>query len=216
MSSEEKAGRKIEIVIATTNKGKLAELRQMLAGYPVNIRGLDEFDAPQDFKETGKTFAENARLKAIHYAEILDRWVLADDSGLEVDALNGEPGVFSARFAGQTGPHSDQANNQKLIKLLADVPAAKRTARFRCCLCLSSRDKILIEVEGSVEGVIAKEPQGDNGFGYDPLFYLPNKGKTVAQLPPEEKNAISHRGQALKKLLSSLESLLKKPAKTED
>jgi len=212
MSSEEKAGYKIEIVIATTNKGKLAELRQMLAGYPVIIRGLDEFDKIQDFKETGETFAENARLKAIYYAGLLDRWVLADDSGLEVDALNGAPGVFSARFASQTGPNRDQANNRKLLKLLADVPAAKRTARFRCCLCLSSRDKILIEVEGSVEGIIAHQPQGDNGFGYDPLFYLQEKGKTAAQLSPEEKNAISHRGQALKKLIQELESLLNKEA----
>jgi XTP/dITP diphosphohydrolase len=193
-----------EIVLATTNRGKLHELRELLVGCSVRVRCLVEFGEIEDVKEVGSTFAENARQKAMHYSKILNCVVLADDSGLQVDALDGAPGIYSARFAGVEGANRDEANNQKLLRLLAEVPAGKRTARFCCCLCLARAGEVLVEVEGFVEGVIAEEGRGENGFGYDPIFYLPEKGKTIAQLPYEEKNAISHRGRALKKLVRAM------------
>jgi len=200
-----------EIVLATTNKGKLGELREMLADRAVTVRGLADFRPLVQAKEDADTFSENARGKAIHYGKLLGRWVLADDSGLQVDALDGAPGVRSARFAGEKGlsrAQRDQANNEKLLRLLADVPAEKRTARFCCCLCLSNGAKVQAEVKGFLEGRIAEKGQGKNGFGYDPIFYVPRVGKTVAELSAEEKNAISHRGEALRKLLGFLERLL--------
>ena len=193
-----------EIVLATTNRGKLHELRELLVGCSVRLRCLGEFSGIEDVEEVGSTFAENARQKAMHYSKILNCVVLADDSGLQVDALDGAPGIYSARFAGVEGAKRDEANNQKLLRLLAEVPAGKRKARFCCCLCLAGPGEVLVEVEGFVEGVIAEEGRGENGFGYDPIFYLPEKGKTIAQLPYEEKNAISHRGRALKKLVLAM------------
>lgn len=199
----------MEIILATTNKGKLRELQQLLTDKDVVLYSLDHFQPVPDVEETGATFAENARLKACYYSQQLNHLVLADDSGLIVDALDGAPGVYSARFAGTDGPDRDQENNKKLLSLLKDIPDEKRTARFCCCLCLASPAEILIEVEGFVQGVIAHQSKGENGFGYDPIFYLPDRNKTIAQLPYEEKNQISHRGQALKKLLAKLEPLLK-------
>ncbi len=196
-----------EITLATTNRGKLNELRKMLQGYSVILRSLDDFGSLDDFEETGDTFAENARQKALHYSKLLNRLVLADDSGLQVDALGGAPGVRSARFAGVEGADRDQANNQKLLELLAEVPSQKRTARFCCSLCLASPAEIIMEVEGFFEGAIISTPRGENGFGYDPVFFLPDRNKTVAELTNEEKNAISHRGQALGELLSRLKTM---------
>ena len=198
-----------EIVLATTNRGKLNELRNMFGGWAVKVRGLEEFGPLDEAEETGATFAQNARQKALHYSNLLQQCVLADDSGLQVDALEQAPGVYSARFAGVDGPERDKANNKKLLKLLNGVPDEKRTARFYCSLCMCSSQEILVEVGGFLEGIIITEPRGDNGFGYDPIFYLPEKGKTVAELTDEEKNAISHRGQALGKLLSQLKPILK-------
>jgi len=192
-----------EIVVATTNRGKLRELKKMLQGQVV-VRGLEEFDPIEECEENGDTFAQNARQKAQYYSRILDCCVLADDSGLEVDFLEGIPGVFSARFAGVDGPERDKANNQKLLELMIGVPEEKRGGRFCCCLCLSSPREVLIEVKGVWEGIIIEKPQGENGFGYDPIFYLPEKKKTVAELSGQEKNGISHRGQALNKLLEKL------------
>lgn len=200
-----------EIVVATTNRGKLAELKGLLADHPVVVRGLGDFPDVPEAQETGVTFAENAREKALHYGALLKSWVLADDSGLQIDALNGEPGVYSARFAGldtADGSKRDAANNRKVLDLLANVPTEKRTARFRCSLCLCEATHVRLEVEGHVEGLITDEPRGDNGFGYDPLFYLPSVGRTAAELCPEEKNALSHRGVALRKLLKELAPLL--------
>jgi len=197
-----------ELVVATSNAGKLRELREMLAGFPVRVRGLEEFETIPPVEETGKTFAENARLKARYYSEALGRVVLADDSGLEVAALGGAPGVHSARFAGVTGPERDRANNAKLLRLLGERPLEERQGRFRCALCLWGEEGMLLEVEGELEGLIATEPRGENGFGYDPLFYVPELGKTVAELPAEEKNVLSHRGRALRKLLERLRPLL--------
>ncbi len=194
----------IEIVIATTNLGKRAELRSMLSPREVTIRGLDEFADIPSAPEEGATFADNARQKARYYSRLLNRLVLADDSGLQVTALDGAPGVYSARFAPldtTDRAEQDRANNQKLLRLLADVPPNNRQAQFCCCLCLHSPHEVIVEVEGRLEGMILDQPQGSNGFGYDPIFFVPNKQKTVAQLTPAEKNALSHRGQALRNLL---------------
>lgn len=197
-----------EIVLATTNHGKLKELKDMLVGRNINLRTLDEFDQVGDCEETGSTFAENARQKAQYYSKVLGLCVLADDSGLEVDALEGSPGVFSARFAGVEGPDRDKANNEKLLHSLALTPDDNRQAKFRCGLCLCTPDEVLVEVEGILEGIIAHKFTGNNGFGYDPVFYLPQFDKTVAELTPDEKNAVSHRGKALKKLMVYLETFL--------
>ena len=147
-------------------------------------------------EEIHDSFRENADLKALYYSNLTDLWTLADDSGLEVDALGGAPGVLSARYA---GPDCDYArNNAKLLAELADTPEEKRTARFRCCLSLAADGKILASSEGVIEGRIALTEQGRNGFGYDPLFYVPEHGCTTAQMAPEQKNAVSHRGQAIR------------------
>lgn len=194
-----------ELVVATRNAGKLREIRELTAGRPLVWRGLDEFAGLADVEETGATFAENARLKALHYAAATSLPALADDSGLEVDALGGAPGVRSARYAG--APRDDTANNRKLIAALAGVPPARRTARFRCALALADKGVVLLEAEGAFEGLIVDEPRGTNGFGYDPHFLVPALGRTAAELPPAEKNARSHRGQALRALLARLDEL---------
>ena len=134
--------------------------------------------------------------------------MIADDSGLEVGILDGKPGVHSARFAGVEGPDRDRANNRKLLEMLADVPMEKRTARFCCSLCLCRPGEVVFEVEGQMEGLIIDRPRGDNGFGYDPIFYLPEFDKTVAELSAGEKNEISHRGKALRGLLEKLAVML--------
>lgn len=182
----------------------------MLSGLGMGLRGLEEFGEMPAPAEDGATFAENAQRKARHYSTLLGKYVLADDSGLQVDALDGAPGVYSARFAPlETNDRAEQdrANNQKLLELLKEVPQEKRTARFCCCLCLSSSKEILLEAEGFLEGFIMERPQGSNGFGYDPIFYVPEKGRTVAQLSAEEKNAISHRGRALRRFIEQLQRI---------
>jgi len=208
------------ILVASSNPGKIAELRAML-GDDVEWVGLAEFPNVSEIKEDGATFAENARKKAVGYAKQTALWTIADDSGLIVDALGGQPGVKSARFSEAKDKDRkivDRKNFEKVLKLLKGVPKEKRTARFVCCLCLAcpaggtsgaSPEKILIETEGTLEGVIAESPIGKNGFGYDPIFFVPNLNKTVAQLTREEKNAISHRGNAIRKLKPLLKQLLK-------
>lgn len=198
-----------EIVLATTNQGKVRELREMLADCCFPIKSLSDYPAAGEAEETGKTFAENARQKALYYGRRLQTWVLADDSGLEIDALNGEPGVYSARYAGAEGERAirDKANWKKVLKLLNETPEEKRTARFRCCLCLACGDEVVLEVDGVLEGRIGYAPQGSNGFGYDPIMYIPAKGKTVAEMNSEEKNAISHRGRALAKMQEAIRRL---------
>jgi XTP/dITP diphosphohydrolase len=200
------------ILVATTNPGKVRELRAML-GREVQWRSLADFPGVGEVKEDGSTFAENARKKATAYAQATGLWTLADDSGLVVDALGGAPGVNSARFSGERPKGADRKvldrrNMDKVLSLLKDVPAEKRTARFVCCLCLASPEKVLIETQGTLEGLIIDEPAGTGGFGYDPIFYVPRLGKTVAQLGEGEKNAISHRGNALRKLKPLLDELL--------
>jgi XTP/dITP diphosphohydrolase len=201
---------KRKILVATTNPGKIAELRVML-DFDVEWVGLSDFPGINEVKEDGKTFAENARKKALGYAKQTGLWTIADDSGLVVDALGGAPGVKSARFSG--GKETDRKlldhrNMAKVLKLLKGMPKEKRTARFVCCLCLASSEKVLAETEGRLEGVIAEEEAGENGFGYDPIFFVPHLNKTVAQLSREEKNAISHRGNAIRKLKPLLTKLI--------
>jgi XTP/dITP diphosphohydrolase len=199
-----------KILVATTNPGKIAELKAML-DFDVEWVGLSEFPNINEIKENGKTFAENARKKALGYARQTGLWTIADDSGLVVDALGGEPGVKSARFSGDKEANRtllDHKNMAKVLKLLEGTPKENRTARFICCLCLASSEKVLIETEGKLEGFIAEKEAGENGFGYDPIFFLPHLNKTVAQLSREEKNAISHRGNAIRKLKPFLTELV--------
>jgi XTP/dITP diphosphohydrolase len=177
----------------------------------VAMLGLSDFSGIAEIEEDGETFAENARKKATGYAKTTGLWTIADDSGLVVDALGGEPGVRSARFSGEKDKDRtllDHKNMTKVLKLLKGVPAKERAARFICCLCLASPDKVLIETEGRLEGIIAEKEVGQNGFGYDPIFFVPSLNKTVAQLTPEQKNAISHRGNAIRKLKSLLQQML--------
>jgi len=200
------------ILVASTNPGKIAELRACL-GTEVTWVGLGDFEHIGPIEEDGATFAENARKKAVGYAKATGLWTLADDSGLVVDALGGAPGVNSARFSGQRSGDrklTDLRNIEKLLKSLNNVPEQKRTARFVCCLCLASAEKVLFETEGVLEGRITGRPRGENGFGYDPIFFLLGLKKTVAQLSAAEKNAISHRGNAIRQLRPLLQELLQK------
>lgn len=198
------------IVLATRNPGKLKEIRAVLADLPVRIAGLEEFPPVPEPEEHGLTFADNARDKALYYAVATGQWCLADDSGLVVDAIGGEPGVHSARYAAAECPpgsdrHTiDQANNRKLLNALKDIPDALRTARFVCCLALADGDHVILEASDTMEGRICHKPSGYNGFGYDPLFFIDSHGCTTAELPSDEKNRISHRGKALRKFASLL------------
>jgi len=202
------------ILVATTNPGKLTEIKAMLGG-DVEWVGLSDFPGIKEVKEDGTTFAENARKKATEYAKATGLWTIADDSGLVVDALGGEPGVNSARFSGEKMAGEDRTlidhrNIAKVLELLKNVPREKRTARFVCCLCLASPQGILAETRGTLEGVIADREIGSNGFGYDPIVFVPGANKTVAQMTTEEKNAISHRGNAIRKLKPMLDKLLRR------
>lgn len=200
---------KRKILIATSNPGKAAELEAML-DLDVDWLTLADFPDVPEVKEDGTTFIENARKKAIGYASTTDLWTIADDSGLVIDALDGAPGIESARFSGEKDEDRtliDHKNIAKVLKLLKGVPTEKRTARFVCSLCLVSSVEILMETQGTLEGLITEKEIGENGFGYDPIFFVPKLKKTVAQLSREEKNAISHRGNAIRKLKPLLEEL---------
>ncbi len=190
------------LVVATRNKGKVTEIAAALAALPVEVISLDDFPGIPEAEESGDTFAANAILKATHYALNTGMACLADDSGLEVDALGGAPGVYSARYAGPEA--SDAANNAKLLAAIADAPDGGRTARFRCVLAYVDPDGTLLTAEGACEGTILKEPRGTGGFGYDPLFYMPGAAKTLAEMTTVEKNAVSHRGQALRNMATTL------------
>lgn len=187
-----------KIVLASSNQGKLREFFRILGTVGFEIVPQSEYDVP-DVDETGLTFVENAILKARNAAEITGLPALADDSGIEVDALNGQPGIYSARYSGE----GDDANNIKLLRELEGVPDAQRTARFRCCIVFMRHkdDPSPLIADASWEGRILHELSGVNGFGYDPLFYVPTHQTSSAELAPDEKNAISHRGQALQQLL---------------
>jgi len=191
------------IVLASNNAGKVREINQLLAEQEIQVIPQKTFDIPEA-EETGLTFVENAILKARNASRHSGLPAIADDSGIEVDALKGAPGIYSARFAGAGS--SDQDNNRKLLADLAGVPAAERTARFQCVMVYMrhSEDPTPIICQGTWEGVILEQPRGENGFGYDPLFLIPDQGCTSAELGPEQKNRLSHRGQALRKLLAAL------------
>ncbi|WP_086279361.1 MULTISPECIES: ribonuclease PH [Enterococcus] len=195
------------IVIATRNPGKAKEFTKLFAEKGYQVKTLLDYPELPDVEETGKTFEENARLKAETIAAILKQPVLADDSGLIVDALDGMPGIFSARFAGE--PTNNAANNAKLLHELTGVPKEKRTAMFHCTLVFAAPDKESLVVEGNWAGEIGTIPRGDHGFGYDPLFFVPEEQKTAAELSDERKNEISHRGLAVAKLKDQWENWLK-------
>jgi XTP/dITP diphosphohydrolase len=191
------------ILFATSNPHKLEEVAAVLAPLGIAIAGLNTLaSAIAEPVEDGKTFTVNAVIKARYYAQHTGRLCLADDSGLVVDALGGEPGVHSARYCGLPGPRAvvDPANNAKLLEKLHGVPDAQRAARFVCVMALADPRRLWAVTRGEVEGRIGHEPRGDNGFGYDPLFILPARGVTTAELTPHEKNAISHRGAASRML----------------
>lgn len=196
------------IVVATTNRGKLREIEEFLAPLGLSVASLAEYPGFPEIEEDGASFEENAVKKAKLTAAFTGEIALADDSGLEVDYLGGAPGVRSARFAGE--PKNDAANNAKLLELLAGVPWEKRTARFRCVIAVATPDGEIATAEGTAEGYILTSPRGSGGFGYDPLFYFPEYGKTFAELPPEVKNQVSHRGRALAKIKEILAELLQK------
>ncbi|WP_026671533.1 XTP/dITP diphosphatase [Alkalihalobacterium bogoriense] len=191
-----------ELIIATKNKGKLKEFESMLTPLGFSVTSLLDYPDIPDVEETGLTFAENAFLKAMTVARHFQKPVIADDSGLCVDALSGQPGVHSARYAGVE--KNDAKNNEKLIHDLKHVKEEERTARFHCALVLAYPDGKEEVFEGTCEGVITTEPKGSNGFGYDPLLLIPSKGKTMAELTMEEKNEISHRKKALLQLQERL------------
>ncbi len=193
-----------KIVIASRNTGKIKEIRSILSNSGVTIRSLDDYPNLPDITEDGHSFLENAFKKAKSIAEAIGETVLADDSGLEVEALNGAPGIYSARYAGEEG--DDKKNILKLLHDMKDVPTMKRKAVFRCVLVLYRREGRYHVFDGIWEGRIAEVPTGKEGFGYDPVFYLPERGVTAAELPEEIKNRISHRGLATEKLKMWIEN----------
>lgn len=187
-----------QIIIATNNDGKLREFQKLFVAKNIEVTSLKNYPEIGKIAETGMTFEENATIKASAVAKKTKLPVLADDSGLEVDALNGRPGIFSARYAGD---HDDAANNAKLLSELAGVPVEKRTATFHTTLVLMKPDDSKLVVDGELRGRILAVPRGDNGFGYDSLFLVPEKNQSLAEMTAEEKNTISHRGRASQKLL---------------
>ncbi|KXZ13747.1 non-canonical purine NTP pyrophosphatase [Bacillus nakamurai] len=193
-----------EAIIATHNPGKVKEFKEILEPKGYSVYSLAEIGFTEDIEETGQTFEENAILKAEAVAKVVNKMVIADDSGLSVDNLGGRPGVYSARYAGES--KDDTANIEKVLSELKGIEKEQRTARFRCALAVSRPGQETKTVEGHVEGYIAKEPAGNNGFGYDPIFIVKDKDKTMAQLTSAEKNKISHRADALKKLSKLLDA----------
>ncbi len=197
----------MKILIATGNKHKREEIQQILNGLDVELISIDQLPESIEVEETGETFTENARLKAEAYFELTGLPALADDSGLEVPALNNEPGVRSARYAGENADYLK--NNQLLLERMKGFAPSERKARFRCVVCFKTAEGEWF-FEGITEGEILQEFRGSGGFGYDPLFYVSALKKTYAELTPEEKNRISHRGLALKKFKNFLKEYLKK------
>jgi XTP/dITP diphosphohydrolase len=189
-----------EIIIATKNPGKAKEFEALLTPMGFRVQSLLDYPDSIDVEETGTSFKENAILKAEAISKHYQRMTIADDSGLAIDYLGGKPGIFSARYGGPA--KDDQANIKKVLEDLSEVNALEdRSARFICALALSIPDQKTKTVEGTCEGYIAKEPQGENGFGYDPIFIVKDRDETMANLPKEEKNRISHRADALKKIM---------------
>ena len=197
-----------KLVVGSYNPKKLKELKDLLFDLPVELLSLNNFKNIVEVEEDGSTFWENAAKKALGYAQQTKTLALADDSGLTVDYLEGAPGIWSARFAG--AQKDDLKNCEKLLDLLKGIPKEKRTAQFRCAVALARPDKIVSVFEESVSGLIAESLLGKNGFGYDPLFFYPDFGTTFANVPPEQKHFVSHRGKALGKMKEVLQEYLKK------
>ena len=200
-----------KIIFATGNAGKMKEIREILQDMNMEILSMKEAGIEADIIEDGKTFEENAMIKAKEIAKYTDEIVLADDSGLEIDYLNKEPGIYSARYMGEDTPY--EVKNANLLERLKGVEKEKRTARFVCAIACAFPDDRTITTRGVMEGIIAHEIRGENGFGYDPIFYLPEFGCTSAEITPEQKNEVSHRGKALRAMRKELEGLFTKPEK---
>jgi XTP/dITP diphosphohydrolase len=197
-----------EVIIATKNPGKAKEFEHIFAPRGIAVKTLLDYPEIEDVEETGSTFEENATLKAEAVSKILNKMVIGDDSGLIVDALEGRPGIYSARYAGEH--KNDQKNLEKVLDELKGVSEEDRTARFYCALAVALPGKEAITVSGTCEGRILDEQRGTNGFGYDPVFYVPDKSRTMAELTSDEKNKISHRANALKKLDGILDSIVER------
>jgi XTP/dITP diphosphohydrolase len=195
-----------QLLVATQNQGKLRELRALLAGRPIRLLSLADIGHVPEVEETGTTFLDNAILKAVDYSRHTDALTLADDSGLEVDALGGEPGVLSARYGGPG--LDDEGRNRLVLEKLEKVPPEKRGARFVCVLALAQSGEPIETFRGAVEGRIAPAPRGPGGFGYDPIFFYPPKACTFGELLPAEKDVVSHRGAALREFLRYADSAL--------
>jgi XTP/dITP diphosphohydrolase len=206
MDGEDERADMIKLLVATNNPGKVREYQALLKGLPLTLTYPAREGIDIEVEETGSTFAQNAHLKATAYARISGLLTLADDSGLEVDALGGEPGTRSARFAGQGA--SDKDRYRLLLRKLEGVPWQQRTARFRCVIAVARPQGEVHTAQGTCEGVIAFEPKGEHGFGYDPVFYVPEHGQMMAELEPEVKNRISHRARAAEGALRILQELL--------
>lgn len=196
-----------KLLIATTNRGKAREITAFLTGLPVRVFCLPDLSLEAEFPEDGKTFLENAKGKSLFYSRQWEGLTLAEDSGLEIDALGGAPGIYSARFSGPRA--TDAKNNRKVLVQMKGVLQEKRKARFVCCLVLAQQDNILKVTRGIVRGIIAREEKGSFGFGYDPIFFYRPFGKTFGELLPAIKNTVSHRGRALRKMKVFLQSYLK-------
>lgn len=196
------------IVIATQNEKKRAEIKEILKDVPgILLKGPDDFPFLPQVEEDGTTFQENAIKKAIPLAKACNTWAMSDDSGLEIDALSGRPGIYSCRYAGARA--TDEKNIEKVLSELRGVPRERRTARFVCVIALAGPQGLFFVVEGSCEGVIAEEPKGKYGFGYDPIFYVPDHRQTFAELNPLIKNRLSHRAHALKQFKEKLQPLIR-------
>ena len=195
------------IVFATGNEGKMKEIREILADIGLPVLSMKEAGITADITEDGKTFAENAMIKAKAVQKLAGGIVLADDSGLEVDFLDKAPGVYSARWMGEDTSY--EVKNQAIIDRLEGVEGSARSARFVCVIAAAFPDGQTAECRGTIEGEIGREPRGENGFGYDPIFWLPERGMTTAELSPEEKNAISHRGRALRGIRPVIEAWIR-------
>jgi non-canonical purine NTP pyrophosphatase (RdgB/HAM1 family) len=197
---------KRELLVATKNPGKLKEIRELLSDLPLKVTSLADYPDCPEIEEDGKTFNQNALKKAVTIALYTKKLVLGEDSGLEVEALHMGPGIYSARFSAPNP--TDRKNNLKLLRLLKGRPLPKRQARYHCSAALVDQNGIIDVVSGKCPGLIALKPSGQNGFGYDPLFYIPKYKKTFGDLPPEIKASMSHRAKALKKIKVSLKKYL--------
>ena len=195
------------IVLATKNKGKIKEMRELLAPMNIEVLSLADFSPVDDAEENGATFAENAMLKARYYFAHTGTPCLADDSGLEVDALGGRPGVYSARYSGEDA--TDAANNAKVLREMEGIEKDKRTARFRCAMAFVG-EGVELTTDGTCEGALLTEERGQGGFGYDPIFYVPKFDRTLAEMSSEEKNSISHRGAAVRKMADLIAEMMAK------